>query len=63
MLFRLPGLKFLDFQAVKQPELVEAKKRGKFTAVSKPKGAASAGGAEESTEVNLSATARQLLGV
>ena len=38
VLFRLPGLRFLDFQAVKQPERVEAKKRGKFTAVAKPKG-------------------------
>ena len=61
VLFRLPGLKFLDFQAVKQPELLEAKKRGKFTAVAKPKGAANAGDAEASTEVGLYATALQLL--
>ena len=52
VLFRLPGLRFLDFQAVKQPERVEAKKRGKFTAVAKPKGAPSDGGA--TTEVDLS---------
>lgn len=63
VLFRLPGLKFLDFQAVKQPELAEAKKRGKFTAVAKPKGAASAGGAAASAEVNPCATALQLLGL
>ena len=42
MLFRLQSLKFLDFQAVKDPERAEAKKRGKFTAVAKPKGAAAA---------------------
>jgi hypothetical protein len=52
VLFRLPGLKFLDFQAVKEPERVEAKKRGKFTAVAKPKGAAAAdAGDGQSSEV------------
>jgi hypothetical protein len=54
VLFRLPGLKFLDFQAVKDLERAEAKKRGKFTAVAKPKAAAGAADDGASTEVDIS---------
>ena len=36
MLHKLQGLKFLDFQPVKDAERAEAKKRGQFTAVARP---------------------------
>ena len=52
-MFRLPGLKFLDFQAVKPPEREEAKKRGKFTAVAKPTGGAASGDNGDPSEVQV----------
>ena len=51
MLHKLQGLKFLDFQPVKDAERAEAKKRGQFTAVARPSD--DGGGAEgEEAEVN-----------
>lgn len=55
VLHKLQGLKFLDFQPVKDAERAEAKKRGQFTAVARP---SDDGGGAEGEEAEVMAPCR-----